>query len=294
MNCGVTSSPSPNHSGIKPSMPRPANVTWRMRDAGSSWMFRRIGTIAAQCTRRPALRRATERPVPRPNRRCGGAKSCEARRRADPVEVFQREGYVILERALDRAACDELIGALAPFEAGRPMGRNSFEGLRSHRVYSLSGKGEPFLRLAEQPDVIALADRILLPNYLLSTEQSIRLYPGEAAQSWHTDEAFYLTPRPRERTLAITVIWAIEDFPADNGATDVIPGSHRWGDDHPDTRGAASVAAVRSEEHTSELQSLAYLVCSLLLERKKKIKHDNQRTPPTTTDTKHTGDIHSP
>src|SRR2546425_8030194 len=28
-------------------------------------------------------------------------------------------------------------------------------------------------------------------------------------------------------------------------------------------------AAVRSEEHTSELQSLAYLVCRLLLEKKK-------------------------
>src|SRR5687767_15490071 len=31
----------------------------------------------------------------------------------------------------------------------------------------------------------------------------------------------------------------------------------------------------RSEEHTSELQSLAYLVCRLLLEKKKKKKHNN-------------------
>src|SRR2546425_8944809 len=31
----------------------------------------------------------------------------------------------------------------------------------------------------------------------------------------------------------------------------------------------------RSEEHTSELQSLAYLVCRLLLEKKKKIKKDD-------------------
>src|SRR2546425_9621861 len=34
----------------------------------------------------------------------------------------------------------------------------------------------------------------------------------------------------------------------------------------------SSVSTVRSEEHTSELQSLAYLVCRLLLE-KKKIKY---------------------
>src|SRR2546425_9039338 len=31
--------------------------------------------------------------------------------------------------------------------------------------------------------------------------------------------------------------------------------------------------SLRSEEHTSELQSLAYLVCRLLLEKKKKIKY---------------------
>src|SRR5712672_4735743 len=36
---------------------------------------------------------------------------------------------------------------------------------------------------------------------------------------------------------------------------------------------ASSPGCARSEEHTSELQSLAYLVCRLLLEKKKKIKH---------------------
>src|SRR2546425_7826552 len=36
------------------------------------------------------------------------------------------------------------------------------------------------------------------------------------------------------------------------------------------TKGLA-LARMRSEEHTSELQSLAYLVCRLLLEKKKKI-----------------------
>src|SRR2546425_8431473 len=34
---------------------------------------------------------------------------------------------------------------------------------------------------------------------------------------------------------------------------------------------APALGAPRSEEHTSELQSLAYLVCRLLLEKKKKI-----------------------
>src|SRR3712207_7549885 len=37
--------------------------------------------------------------------------------------------------------------------------------------------------------------------------------------------------------------------------------------------GAQVNRATRSEEHTSELQSRQYLVCRLLLEKKKKIKH---------------------
>src|SRR2546425_9602596 len=38
----------------------------------------------------------------------------------------------------------------------------------------------------------------------------------------------------------------------------------------PPLHDAIAAAAGRSEEHTSELQSLAYLVCRLLLEKKKK------------------------
>src|SRR2546425_5862105 len=41
---------------------------------------------------------------------------------------------------------------------------------------------------------------------------------------------------------------------------------------------AGGEIAQRSEEHTSELQSLAYLVCRLLLEKKKRSSAD---TPPT-------------
>src|SRR5687767_15416627 len=62
-------------------------------------------------------------------------------------------------------------------------------------------------------------------------------------------------------------------------AADLRPGdegprafSHRQGTD-----GRWGGAVGRSEEHTSELQSLAYLVCRLLLEKKKKKKKNKQR-----------------
>src|SRR2546425_3801312 len=41
--------------------------------------------------------------------------------------------------------------------------------------------------------------------------------------------------------------------------------------------GQGDLAHNRSEEHTSELQSLAYLVCRLLLEKKKKKKNTREQ-----------------
>src|SRR2546425_5433856 len=49
----------------------------------------------------------------------------------------------------------------------------------------------------------------------------------------------------------------------------VVYDRHGW-EDHPLYPAGEFYGEVRSEEHTSELQSLAYLVCRLLLEKKKK------------------------
>src|SRR5205814_9468821 len=51
------------------------------------------------------------------------------------------------------------------------------------------------------------------------------------------------------------------------------PTLFRWGDHAPCDRYPLDCGTerVRSEEHTSELQSLRHLVCRLLLEKKKKI-----------------------
>src|SRR2546425_7167610 len=70
--------------------------------------------------------------------------------------------------------------------------------------------------------------------------------------------------------------------PADDLGVDAV-GMARLGEQTPGFRDVALEghelrvlgmhrAHVRSEEHTSELQSLAYLVCRLLLEKKKKNK----------------------
>src|SRR3712207_7260835 len=47
------------------------------------------------------------------------------------------------------------------------------------------------------------------------------------------------------------------------------PGAHRIGSHPAGSRAESRPSAGRSEEHTSELQSRQYLVCRLLLEKKK-------------------------
>src|SRR3712207_6993390 len=53
---------------------------------------------------------------------------------------------------------------------------------------------------------------------------------------------------------------------------------------HPVLRSVTASRARRSEEHTSELQSRQYLVCRLLLEKKKQKSPKQQHLDCTTTD----------
>lgn len=147
------------------------------------------------------------------------------------LAAVQRDGYVILPDLLTPEQLSEIRRAVAPLLDHH--GRNAFEGRSTQRIYSVLNKTRACDVIADHPRVLALLDRLLLPNYLLSMLQVISILPGEQAQMLHTDDAFYPLPRPR-KALGAATIWAIDDFTADNGATDIIAGSHRWGDEAPD------------------------------------------------------------
>ena len=85
-------------------------------------------------------------------------------------------------------------------------------------------------RMASMPRIMALLDQLFMPNYLLTASQAIVIGPGESPQPWHTDDSFYPIPRPRPM-ISLSTIVAVEDFTADNGGTEVIPGSHLWDDE---------------------------------------------------------------
>jgi ectoine hydroxylase-related dioxygenase (phytanoyl-CoA dioxygenase family) len=155
----------------------------------------------------------------------------------DPTAALEQldvHGYVVIEHAVGDEVLGRVRSELAPYLGdGALHGRNDFEGYATNRVYGLLAKAPSVAELVEHPGVVSLLDALLLPGYLLSANLAINLLPGETAQGLHTDDGFYRIPRPRP-AVGISAIWAIDDFTAENGATQVIPGSHRWGPEGPD------------------------------------------------------------
>jgi ectoine hydroxylase-related dioxygenase (phytanoyl-CoA dioxygenase family) len=139
---------------------------------------------------------------------------------------FIEEGLVRGQELIDaRAALGKLLDEV-------PTGRNAFEGFKTKHVYTVVAKTRAFDGLFTHPLVMGLGERILGANFLLSTGLGIEIWPGENAQAWHFDDSFYLVPRPRP-ALSLSVILALDDFTAENGATEVLPGSHRWSKETP-------------------------------------------------------------
>jgi ectoine hydroxylase-related dioxygenase (phytanoyl-CoA dioxygenase family) len=148
---------------------------------------------------------------------------------ARDVAAIREQGFVVVPDLLSPGAMNVMRHALAPHLDALLLGRNDFEGHRTQRIYSLVGVAPIFADLVEHPRVLAICDAFLEPNYLLTASQAIQILPGETPQPFHTDDTFYRIARPRDAVSLSTII-AIDAFTRENGATQVVPGSHRWGD----------------------------------------------------------------
>ncbi len=161
-------------------------------------------------------------------------------RRTDPTEIaaaLDRDGAAVVEGFLSPASTDRLVGDFAPhLEAvdwcntttGKP---DEFHGLRTKRLHGLLARSEAFGEVVGDPLLRALCDRILRPlchDYRLSTGELMALGGGQGRQTLHRDADSWLHfPSPRPEILFSANV-ALTDFTADNGATVVAPGSHRW------------------------------------------------------------------
>jgi ectoine hydroxylase-related dioxygenase (phytanoyl-CoA dioxygenase family) len=92
---------------------------------------------------------------------------------------------------------------------------------------NLVDKGDAFGRAIVLPHVVEYVRHVLGPEMKLSSLNARSADPnGEVPQPLHVDMAAI----PDERGYWVcNAVWMLDDFTRENGATRVIPGSHKWG-----------------------------------------------------------------
>jgi ectoine hydroxylase-related dioxygenase (phytanoyl-CoA dioxygenase family) len=146
---------------------------------------------------------------------------------ADHVQRVGRDGYTIVENAIDSDLVDELIADLARLERelGIKPATNSFEGAQTLRVYNLLLHGEAWQRVPVHESVLPIVEGVLDPGCLISSLSSVNIGPDETAQPIHADDMLIPIPKPHPPTVCNSM-WALTDFTEANGATRIIPGTH--------------------------------------------------------------------
>jgi ectoine hydroxylase-related dioxygenase (phytanoyl-CoA dioxygenase family) len=144
----------------------------------------------------------------------------------DITAALDDRGYALVKRFLDSDAVAAKRAALEALLSETPTGRNDFEGFKTQRIYALFAKTRAFDDAALDPRLLRVLDHVL-GHYQFSAPVAIHIGPGETAQVLHRDEDVYPLPKPHAEVVFNTM-WALCDFTEANGATMVVPGSHRW------------------------------------------------------------------
>lgn len=144
------------------------------------------------------------------------------------LERIEREGYSVIEAAIEPARAEALCRDLERLERelGTQPADNDFEGRSTRRIYNLLARGALYQDIPVHPSVLPVVEGVLDRGCLVSSLSSISIGPGESAQMIHADDQLIPLPKPHIATVCNTM-WALTDFTEENGATRVVPGSHR-------------------------------------------------------------------
>jgi len=150
---------------------------------------------------------------------------------AEILNVLDDDAAVIIENVISIDTVETLKGELVPYLSKEVFGRDEFTGLSTKRVGALMARSNTCRDLALNPLVIDVAKQYLEPfadGYQLHFTSAVSIGPSETKQVLHRDRGIWGGYLPRKIEPLMSTIWAVTEFTRDNGATQIVPGSHKW------------------------------------------------------------------
>lgn len=145
-------------------------------------------------------------------------------------EILEQDGCIVLENILRDDQLAALKEELEPHFEATPNCDGNFYGHVTKRLSSLIAKSRQCQSMAIHPAILSVMDEFLLrgcAEYQLNLTQAIRIGPGEPKQMIHPDDPMFPFFHPDHEAM-INCMWAVDDFTKENGATHIVPGSHKW------------------------------------------------------------------
>lgn len=151
----------------------------------------------------------------------------------DIAAAVSEDGAAIVDCLAPASVMDSAAQELTPYIAATNLGRDDFAGRRTRRTGGLIARSQTCRDLVMNPLVLATAKKMLAHSatFQLHLTQVISIGPGSPMQPIHRDQwVFNFFKFPTGFEVQLNTIWAMSDFTALNGATRIIPGSHRFDD----------------------------------------------------------------
>lgn len=147
---------------------------------------------------------------------------------AKALGEIEDQGYTVLENVIGEDLLDELSAELLRIERdqGIAPSSNDFEGHKTIRIYNLLAYGSPFSKVPIHPALLPVVEGVLDDGCLISSISSISIGSSEKCQPIHADDQVIALVRPHAAVVCNSM-WAVTDFTEANGATRIVPRSHK-------------------------------------------------------------------